>query len=202
MPRPVFAGGWFSQIMSKCPHRAHLLCFVLFLIAFSIRLAAQEKAAGKAEGGTRKLVKVEGTVRCDKPDPSYSNETPDRPGHALMIEQRKCAWGKPLVVLGAKTQAGVMVSFTEKMEGALHLHGYEVDTLDNGEKLTMRNMTQILKEKGPASFRGRWSFMRGTGKFKGIKGGGTFDGKLEEGGTLTLDLEGSYVPEEMAAGKK
>jgi hypothetical protein len=189
--------------MSTCPSRHYLLCFVLFLISFSISLVAQEKETGKGEAGrSGKLVKVEGTVHCDKPDPAYSIEVPDRPGHALMIAQRKCTWAKPLVILEAKTKTGVAVEYTEKMEGTLHLHGYEVDTLDNGEKLTMRNMAQILAEKGPASFRGRWSFMRGTGKFKGIKGGGTYDGKLEEGGGLTLDLEGSYVPEEMAAGKK
>jgi hypothetical protein len=191
------------QHMSACSSRPYLLCFVLLLISFSNSLAAQEKEPGKGEAGrSGKLVKVEGTVRCDNPDPAYSIEVPDRSGHALMIAQRKCSWTKPLVVLDAKTKVGVAVSFTEKMEGALHMHGYEVDTLDNGEKLTMRIMTQILAEKAPASFRGRWSFMRGTGKFKGIKGGGTYDGKLEEGGGLTLDLEGSYVPEEMAAGKK
>lgn len=189
--------------MSACPSRSYLLCFVLFLISFSIPLAAQEKEPGKAKtGGSDNLVKVEGTVHCDKPELAYSIDVPDRSGHALMIAQRKCTWTKPLVVLDAKTKVGVAVNFIEKMEGTLHMHGYEVDTLDDGEKLTMRNMTQILSEKGPASFRGNWSFMRGTGKFKGIKGGGTYEGKLEEDAGLTLDLEGSYVPEEMAAGKK
>jgi hypothetical protein len=189
--------------MGTCTSGPYLLCFVLFLISFSIPLAAQKKEPGKGEAsGTGNLPKVEGTVHCDKPDPAYSIEVPDRSGHALMIAQRKCTWTKPLVVLDAKTKVGVAVSFTEKMEGSLHMQGYEVDTLDNGEKLTMRNMTQILAEKGPASFRGHWSFMRGTGKFKGIKGGGTYEGKLEEDGGLTLDLEGSYAPEEMAAGKK
>jgi hypothetical protein len=183
--------------------RPYLLCFVLFLISFSIPLAAQEKKPGKGEAGdTGNLPKVEGTVHCDKPDPAYSIDVPDRSGHAVMIAQRKCTWTKPLVILDAKTKVGEAVSFTERMEGSLHMHGYEVDTLDNGEKLTMRNMTQIPAEKGPASFRGNWSFMRGTGKFKGIKGGGTYEGKLEESGGLTLDLEGSYVPEAMAAGKK
>jgi hypothetical protein len=189
--------------MSMCPSRPYRLCFVLFLISFSIPLAAQEKEQRKGESGpTGNLVKVEGTVHCAAPDPAYSIEVPDRSGHALMIAQRKCTWTKPLVILDAKTKVGEAVSFTERMEGSLHMHGYEVDTLDNGEKLTMRNMTQILAEKGPASFRGHWSFMRGTGKFKGIKGGGTYEGKLEQDGGLTLDLEGSYVPEEMVAGKK
>jgi hypothetical protein len=44
--------------------------------------------------------------------------------------------------------------------------------------------------------------MRGTGKFKGIKGGGTYQGKLEADGGLTLNLEGDYLPTEMVGGKK
>lgn len=204
MPRPEESSRRFiPSAMSMFQSRPCLFCFVSLLISFSIPLAAQEKEQGKGESGaSTNLVKVEGTVHCAAPAPAYSIEVPDRSGHALMIAQRKCTWTKPLAILDAKTKVGEAVSFTERMEGSLHMHGYEVDTLDDGEKLTMRNMTQILAEKGPASFRGNWSFMRGTGKFKGIKGGGTYDGKLEESGGLTLDLEGSYVPEAMAAEKK
>jgi hypothetical protein len=104
--------------------------------------------------------------------------------------------------MGAKTKDGVAVSFTEKMEGTLHAHGFEVDTLDNGEKLTMQSMGQVLAEQGRAPTKGRWSFMRGTGKFRGIKGGGTYEGKLEADDALTLDLEGVYDPTEMVGEKK
>lgn len=44
--------------------------------------------------------------------------------------------------------------------------------------------------------------MRGTGKFKGIKGGGTYEGKLEADDVLTLEFEGVYDPSEMAGEKK
>jgi len=44
--------------------------------------------------------------------------------------------------------------------------------------------------------------MPGTGKFKGIKGGGTYEGKLEADDRLTLSLEGVYVPAEMAGEQK
>lgn len=183
-----------------------LCCFVLLLFSFSNPLVAQEKEKGKEAKGesaaTGKMVKVEGTVHCGKPDPEYSLEVPDRPGHALRIAQRKCAWTEPMAVLDAKTKDGVAVSFTEKMEGTLHSHGFEVDTLDNGEKLTMQTMDQVLAEKGPKEFRGRWGFMRGTGKFKGIKGGGTYDGKLEADDGLTLNLEGAYDPTDMVGSKK
>jgi hypothetical protein len=57
----------------------------------------------------------------------------------------------------------------------------------------------VLGEKGPADVKGRWSLMRGTGKLKGAKGGGTYEGKLDADGVLTLALEGVYEPAAMAA---
>jgi hypothetical protein len=77
-----------------------------------------------------------------------------------------------------------------------------VDTLDNGEKLTWQSMGRVLAEKGPATTNGRWSLMRGTGKFKGIKGGGTYEGKLDADDVLMLDLEGVYDPSEIVGEKK
>jgi hypothetical protein len=187
-------------------------CQILFLLVLSIVVTAQdrddkdkgkEKESKKTEaGGGGNFVKVGGKVRCDKPDPLHSIEVPDRPGHALELAKRKCSWAEPMVIMGAKTKDGVVVSFTEKMESTLHVHSFEVDTLDNGEKLTMQSQGQVLAEKGPVSSKGRWSYMRGTGKFKGIKGGGTYEEKLEADDVLTLELEGVYDPSDMVGEKK
>jgi hypothetical protein len=189
------------------------LRYLLLLLALSILATGQDKDKERDKGkekqskktdvsGSGSFVKVEGKVRCDKPDPEHVIGVPDRPGHALMISKRKCIWTEPMVVMGAKTKDGVAVSFTEKMEGTLHTHGFEVDTLDNGEKLTWQSMDQVLAEKGPATAKGRWSLMRGTGKYKGIKGGGTYEGKLEADDVLVLDLEGIYDPTEIVEEKK
>jgi hypothetical protein len=107
-----------------------------------------------------------------------------------------------MTVMGAKTKDGVAVSFAEKSEGMLHVNGFETDTLDNGEKLTWKTMGQVLAEKGPATATGRWSFMRGTGKFRGIKGGGSYEEKLGADDVLVLELEGVYDPSEMVGEKK
>ena len=191
-----------------------LAAFLLFVIALPILTAAQNPDRDRDRDGMQKestaaaahtpanLIKVEGKVRCQKPVPEYSIDVPDRPGHALMIAERKCTWAEPMVILGAKTREGVAVSFTERMEGNLHIHGFETDTLDNGEKLTWQSMGQVLAEKGPVDSKGRWSLMRGTGKFKGIKGGGTYEGRLEADDVLTLDFEGVYDSTEMAGEKK
>lgn len=186
---------------------------VLFVFALSGWGSAQdkdndkEKVAGnnkeekEAKGGGN-FVKVKGKLRCDRPDPEYSIDVPDRPGHALVLGKRKCMWTEPMVLLGAKTKTGEADSFTERMEGTLHIHSFEVDTLDDGEKLTWQSQGQVLAEKGPVSSKGRWSLMRGTGKFKGIKGGGTYEGTLEADDVLTLELEGVYDPSDMVGEKK
>ena len=44
--------------------------------------------------------------------------------------------------------------------------------------------------------------MRCTGKYKGIKGGRTYEGKLEADDVLVLDLEGIYDPTEIVEEKK
>lgn len=204
---------WGMLVFRNFRARFHLpVLFLMFLLsAIPVRTAAQdkddkdrkEKESKKAlASGAANLVKVEGKVRCEKPAPEYSIEVPDRPGHALTIAERKCTWTEPLAILGAKTKDGVAVSFTERMEGTLHIHGFETDTLDDGEKLTWQSMGQVLAEKGPVDSNGRWSLMRGTGKFKGIKGGGTYEGKLEANDVLTLRFEGVYDATEMAGEKK
>ena len=185
------------------------LCFLLFLLIGSAMSLAQEPASEKEKeksGGNTavasKLISVTGLVRCDQPDPAYAIEVPDRPGHALRLAKRKCKWSEPMVVMGAKSKDGVAIEFPEQMEGKLHTHGFEVDSYDNGEKVTWQNMGTVDGEKGPAAVKGRWSLMRGTGKFKGIKGGGTYEGKLGADDILTLEFEGVYDPSDMEAGKE
>jgi|SRR5271165_6492204 len=201
------------NIRSRPPLPVLFLLLFALCFALSILTAAQnndkkddndskQKESKAIATGAANLVPVEGQVRCEKPDPEYSIEVPDRPGHALTIAKRKCKWMEPLVIMGAKTKDGLAVSFTERMEGTLHIHGFETDTLDNGEQLTWQSMSQVLAEKGPVESKGRWSLMRGTGKFKGIKGGGTFAGKLEADDILSLDFEGVYDPSEMVGEKK
>jgi hypothetical protein len=43
--------------------------------------------------------------------------------------------------------------------------------------------------------------MRGTGKFKGIKGGGTYEEKLDADDGLVFELEGIYDPSEIIGEK-
>ena len=190
--------------LQPCPH---LPLLVLFL-AISVLAMAQDQDKDEKDKGKGKdkaagtYVKVEGKVRCEKPETNHAIEVPDRPGHALMLGKRKCTWTEPMELLGAKSKDGILVEFSEKMEGTLHQHAFEVDSFDNGEKWTMQTFGQVPAEKRPADAKGRWSLMRGTGKFKGIKGGGTYEGKLGADDVLTLEFEGVYDPSELVGEKK
>jgi hypothetical protein len=63
-------------------------------------------------------------------------------------------------------------------------------------------MGQVLAEKGPATATGRSSLLRGTGKFKGIKGGGSYEEKLDADDVLVFEREGVFDPSEMIGEKK
>jgi hypothetical protein len=196
-----------AQEFSRYSNRRtiHFCWAVLLLVSVSIALTAQEQKKEEEEKGetfTGNVVKVSGALHCQRAVPAHSIEVPDRPGHALTISKRQCTWSRPLVIAGAKTQTGVAVAFAEKMEGYLHVHGFETDSLDNGEKLTMRTMGQVSGEKGPADYKGRWSLSKGTGKYQGIRGGGTSIGKLDANDELNLTVEGVYLPDSMSGEQK
>lgn len=182
----------------------------LLLLTLSISALAQDKddqdkdkdKGKEAKKSAINYIKLGGKVRCEKAEPRHSIEVPDRPGHVLWLGKRKCSWTEPMELLGAKSKDGIAIDFSEEMESALHEHGFEVDSFDNGEKLTMQTVGQVQGAKGPADSKGRWSLMRGTGKFKGIKGGGTYEGKLGADDVVTLEFEGVYDPSEMAGEKK
>lgn len=192
--------------------RSYTPLTVLFLFLFTLSIAAlgqdkddQDKDKGKDKDVKKSgisFIKLGGKARCEKPEPMHSIEVPDRPGHVLWLGKRKCSWTEPMELLGAKSKDGIAIDFSEEMENVLHEHGFEVDTFDNGEKLTMQTVGQVQGAKGPADSKGRWSLMRGTGKYKGIKGGGDYEGKLAADGVLTLEFDGVYDPSDMVGEKK
>jgi hypothetical protein len=137
--------------------------------------------------------KVSGTVQCSKPDRQESMDVGDRPNHSLTITQGKCTWTQPLEIEGAKTKEGAFTAAGDVGGKNLRLQGYAVETLDSGDKYTVRIQgTQNLQDGKPVSERGNWAFLNGTGKLKGIKGKGTFEGKAE-GDNMVVTVEGEYT---------
>jgi hypothetical protein len=135
--------------------------------------------------------KVSGSAQCTKPDIQQKVDVPDHPGHTLSISQFKCTWTKPMEVAGVQNKDGVDSGVAEFHGISGMSHGYYVDSMANGDKAFVRwQGTDSMKD---GTSEGKWSYAGGTGKFKGIKGGGTYKGKYAQDGSVSFDVEGEYT---------
>ena len=134
-------------------------------------------------------IKSSGTVQCDKPDPQHMLPITDTPDHSFAISQAKCTWTKPLEIDGVQSKEGTSWDSSEIRAGTTRVHGYFEDTMANGDKILYRYDGKAAKD-GTAE--DKWSVVRGTGKFKGLKGSGTCEGKVSPDGSATWECEGEY----------
>jgi len=135
----------------------YLLLFVCIL-AISMSAVAQTK-----------LVAV---IDCDKADPQYTIQVPDREGFAYQIYQNKCTWTKGSALEGIESKDAVNIGFSDARGTAVRLAHTQVTHYTNGDKVFAAG-TGNLNQKTFASS-GKWSYTGGTGKFQGLKGGGTY----------------------------
>ena len=137
--------------------------------------------------------KIAGKIACPKPDTSYSLEAGDRTGHILMLQKTTCKWTTPMEIEGLRTQEGTDVNTADSKGTTITEQGYHTSTMDNGNKFTVRYQGTIKASKdGSATIDGKWVFTNGTGKLKGIKGGGTYKGAGSSDGSGNIDIEGEY----------
>ena len=135
--------------------------------------------------------KVSGSAQCSKPDIQQKVDIPDHPGHALSVSQFKCTWTKPMEIAGVQSKDGVDSGSMDLRGDKGSSHGYYVDTMTNGDKAFVHwQGTDSMKE---GTSEGKWTYTGGTGKFKGLKGGGTYKGKYAPDGTVSFDVEGEYT---------
>jgi hypothetical protein len=155
---------------------------LVLLIACAIALpaSAQTKIAGKQT--------------CAKPDTQQSIDVGDTAGHAVMVQKASCKWDTPIEIEGAKAVSSNDVSAGEAWGASVTQHGYNMGTMDNGDKFNVKYSGSMKVGKdGTATFDGKWTFVSGTGKLKGIKGGGTYKGTGTADGAGTVDIEGDYT---------
>ncbi len=137
--------------------------------------------------------KVSGTVKCGKPDQQQKIDVGDKPNHAVAISQGKCTWTKPMTIADIQTHDDVVTTSEEMTSTSVHARGYVLGNMSNGDKFTVRtHATDAVKDGNVQSTTGTWTFASGTGKIKGIKGGGTFKGKPDAEGNMIVDVEGEY----------
>ena len=72
------------------------------LLAVYLALLAASSVSGQT--------KTSGTLKCGKPEPRYSVEVGDRPGHVIVLEKTACTWTEPQVMGSDKTKDGYSVA--------------------------------------------------------------------------------------------
>jgi hypothetical protein len=138
--------------------------------------------------------KISGKQTCAKPDPMQSVDVGDKPGHSLVVQKAACKWDTGLEIEGAKSTESADVASSEIWGTNATQHGYNMSTMDSGDKFTVRYTgTMKIAKDGTAGFDGKWTFVSGTGKLKGIKGSGTYKGSGLADGSGTVDVEGDYT---------
>ncbi|MFQ5662724.1 MAG: hypothetical protein ACE5HL_02710 [Terriglobia bacterium] len=137
--------------------------------------------------------RISGTARCGRPNTQATVEVGDRPNHSFMVSQAKCRWVKPWEIEGIQNKKGVATAHDEIRGNSSRTRGFYVDTMANGDKVHYRyEGTATLKKGVPQSGETEWRIIRGTGKFKGIKGQGTCRGKAGADGSMTWECAGAY----------
>jgi hypothetical protein len=138
--------------------------------------------------------KLSGTIQCAKPDQQTAIPVNDRAGHAFVVVKVKCTWTKPIDLGGVASKTGEDTAFSEADGAKSKDSGYDVTTMANGDQFVVRfsGASTLDKNGMPQTQKGTWSFVRGTGKLKGITGKGTFDGRGAADGTVTTAVEGEY----------
>ena len=146
--------------------------------------------------------KFSGSQTCAKPDPSYSVPVGDRGDHVMSLSKDKCTWTRGEIA-GIKLKTDVDTIVSEDVSATTSRdRGYGVTLLANGDTafIQIEGVTTIRNDV-PISGQGTWSFTGGTGKLRGIKGKGTYDGKYSRDGTSTFAVEGEYQLAAAARGK-
>lgn len=135
--------------------------------------------------------KTAGTVTC-KSDPSTPVALTDKPNHAFVAGSEQCTWAG-FEVAGVASKTGVSGSISEITGDSMTGRGYHVTTFANGDTTVVKFMgSGKLKDGKPVSLKGTWSYVSGTGKFKGITGKGTYNGTVDAAGVVTHKVEGEY----------
>ena len=137
---------------------------------------------------------ISGTALCQKPDQMQKIDVGDRPNHSFVISQIKCTWTKPMLIANIRAKEQVVTNWDEIFGPSARVRGYTVGVLENGDKFTARTVGRDSYKGGSfQSTQGTWTFSGGTGKLKGIRGGGAFTGTPNADGSLVIEIVGQYT---------
>ncbi|MGI8402369.1 MAG: hypothetical protein ACR2NS_12320 [Gemmatimonadaceae bacterium] len=134
--------------------------------------------------------KLSGRLSCAKPTVREAGGT----GAEMVVFQRSnCNWTTPFAIDGSKPGRTVDTSIGDITGSTGKLHGYSTSVMDNGDSTVARfEGTSQQKKDGTSTDKGTWRYVRGTGKFAGISGSGTFKGAAAADGSSSADISGHY----------
>jgi hypothetical protein len=138
--------------------------------------------------------KVSGTLDCGPSDPSYSIPIPERPGVVFALAQSKCTWTKPMIVEGIEAKDFINTAFSEAGPKSMRTITSGVGVYANGDKAFTRGQGTADPQAGTRT--GKWTFQSGTGKLKGVRGGGDYSCKLkgaDMAAGYTCEVTGEYA---------
>ena len=134
--------------------------------------------------------KISGKLTCAKPSVS---QTGGDIGQMIMFQKSNCTWPTPLTIDGSKPGPTVDVSIGDMSGSMGRNHGYSTSVMDNGDSTFVRyEGTSQMKKDGSGTIKGTWKYVRGTGKFRGISGSGTYKGQAAADGSAWADISGHY----------
>ena len=138
--------------------------------------------------------KISGTLSCAKPDPEYTVDIGDRPGHVFVLAKSACSWTRPMQIEGVNTKDSRDVNVVDVDDAVSNSNGYDVSNMANGDKVFIHfsGTDRSLKDGKPLST-GTWRYIGGTGKFKGIMGKGTYKGTPDASGNYVSEVDGEYA---------
>jgi|HubBroStandDraft_6_1064221.scaffolds.fasta_scaffold323084_2 hypothetical protein len=146
--------------------------------------------------------KITGTLQCTKPDPNYSIDAGDHPGHTYTLEKDTCKWTSDTLFNGLKIVDDSGVGTGEAWATKVVTTGSRVATMDNGDKMfvSIRDSSPV-KDNMPTDIEGTFTITGGTGKLKGIKGKGTYKVTPAADGSASATVDGEYTIAPPAAPK-
>jgi hypothetical protein len=134
--------------------------------------------------------KITGKLTCAKPSVS---ETAGSGAQAIMFQRSNCTWTTPFTIDGSKPGRTVDVSIGDMSGSTARNHGYSTSVMDNGDSTVVRyEGTSQMKKDGAGNIHGTWRYVRGTGKFSGISGSGTYKGEANADGSAWANVNGHY----------
>jgi hypothetical protein len=134
--------------------------------------------------------KITGKLSCSKPS---VNETAGEGSQGIMFQRTNCTWPTPFTIDGSKPGRTMDAAIGEMSGSKARIHGYSTAVMDNGDTTIVRyEGTSEMKKDRTGTGKGTWKFVRGTGKFRGISGSGTYKGELAADGSGSADISGHY----------